>query len=224
VGNAYLKLTVKNIPGLGPFAPMIVSSSQFDFNPGFAFNARPANLIGKRQYQISAGDTAYILVEFFKWNATQQQSEIIGFGSEFLGTNSATTWTNFSVPITYIDGSFPDSALIFISLGGDQPVLNDNLSIDELGFSGSVAGIEELPSSVNISIHPNPFNTETFIDFGTALNNATIKIMDGLGREVKTIKFSGTQLKIEKSELKEGIYYVQMEQAGKIFTKKLIVQ
>jgi hypothetical protein len=76
-----------------------------------------------------------------------------------------------------------------------------------------------------ISIYPNPFTTQTNIIFKSEQKNATIKIIDLLGNVIKAISFTGSQLVIDKAEIKSGIYFVQaIDDQKQINSQKIIIQ
>lgn len=73
-------------------------------------------------------------------------------------------------------------------------------------------------------IFPNPFHGQTNILFEKEITNATFKIIDMLGKEVKSIHFSGKLLTIERDELKGGIYFVQViDDKKNMITKKIVI-
>lgn len=76
-----------------------------------------------------------------------------------------------------------------------------------------------------ITIYPNPFTLQTTINFSEEQKNTTIKITDLLGKEIKTINFTGRQLVIDKGNMKEGIYFVQTTDEKKnTLNKKIIIK
>ena len=81
------------------------------------------------------------------------------------------------------------------------------------------SGISEKNSGSDIAIFPNPFTSQTTLSFAKEIKNATIKMIDVLGRDVKSIEFSGSQLMIEKGEFNAGIYFIQV-----VIEKVLIAQ
>ncbi len=87
-------------------------------------------------------------------------------------------------------------------------------------------GINSITNEANgISIYPNPFSYHTYIKFNTEQKNTTVKIMNLLGKEIRTINFTGTQLIIEKGEMGAGVYFVQItDQQKNITNKKIIIQ
>ena len=194
-------------------------------NPGFACNARPANLTGKWQYKVSGNDSSYAEVFLYKWNTTTMTSDIIAAADSIIIAGSVTSWTNFSIPIYYLNGDTPDSGLIIFSAGTTaNPVLNDYLYIDDLALSGGTVGIEKTIEPLNVSVTPNPFTSQTTIKFNEEQTNTSIKIIDMVGKEIKTINFTGKQYVIERGEMKEGIYFVKIIDGAKIYTEKIVVQ
>ncbi len=85
-------------------------------------------------------------------------------------------------------------------------------------------GIADLTTE-GLTISPNPFTSQTTIRFVKEQNNTTIKIVDVLGNEIKTLHISGKQCTIEKGEMSKGIYFIQIIEKGKsVMNKKIIVQ
>jgi hypothetical protein len=88
-----------------------------------------------------------------------------------------------------------------------------------------VLGIEEINFFASITIAPNPFNSETTITFSEAQKNTTIKVTDIVGKEIKTMNFTGRQLVIDKEEMKAGIYFVQtIDERKNVTNNKIIIQ
>lgn len=75
-----------------------------------------------------------------------------------------------------------------------------------------------------INVFPNPFNTQTTIDLNAGYKNATLKIIDVLGKELKSINFNGKQIVLQREELNNGIYFIQIISENKIIaTNKIII-
>lgn len=97
------------------------------------------------------------------------------------------------------------------------------ISIDTCNNSMSVNNRIDLPET--FVIYPNPMNSRTVIAFEREQKNSTIKITNALGQEIKIINFTGNKLFLEDTELKSGIYFIQvMDENEKITTKKIIMQ
>ncbi len=83
---------------------------------------------------------------------------------------------------------------------------------------------ETLPN-LSFSIAPNPFTDQTSIFFADTQNKTTIVITDILGKEIRTIIFSGNQLDISKNEMTAGIYFVKaIDKNNNVINKKVVLQ
>lgn len=89
----------------------------------------------------------------------------------------------------------------------------------------AVAGVTENNFANTINIYPNPFSSQTAVTFTQQQKNTTIKIIDVLGKELKSINFTGKQSIIEKGEMRPGIYFLEIYDENKnLANKKIIVQ
>jgi hypothetical protein len=90
--------------------------------------------------------------------------------------------------------------------------------------SSVMVGIDN-PETIGVSIYPNPFSSQTIIAFEQEQTNIAVIITDVTGRELKTIRFTGKQLVLEREAMSAGIYYLHI--AGKnntLLTKKVLLQ
>ena len=92
----------------------------------------------------------------------------------------------------------------------------------------TATGISEMINSNNVSIYPNPLHTSATITIDPALKikNADLKIVDVMGRVVKTISSIQTnEFLFEKDELSDGVYFYQLIQENDIIAKgKLVIE
>jgi len=91
--------------------------------------------------------------------------------------------------------------------------------------SCGTVGINEPKNTLEeVIVYPNPFTTETSITFGEQQTNTTVKISDLMGNEIRTINFTGLILRIEKAEMKSGIYFVHTtDNQKRVKIKKIII-
>ncbi len=86
-------------------------------------------------------------------------------------------------------------------------------------------GITELLNEEQFIIYPNPFTSQTTISFSSEQENTRVSITDLLGKEIKTLNFTGKDCVIERGEMSNGIYFVQVtDDMRNVITKKLIIQ
>jgi len=87
-------------------------------------------------------------------------------------------------------------------------------------------GISEPKQTTNISVFPNPFELQTIITFSEEQKNTTIKIIDVVGKEIRTIPHvRDRQVVIEKGEMQAGVYFLRIEEENKnVVNRKIIIQ
>ncbi len=92
----------------------------------------------------------------------------------------------------------------------------------------TVLAINEEKNNLVLNIAPNPFSSQTTLSFSQEQKNVTIKILDVLGKEIKTETFSGKELILEKGEMQAGIYFVQITDGSTssptVINKKIVIQ
>ena len=83
--------------------------------------------------------------------------------------------------------------------------------------------VEENTGGNDLTIYPNPFENQAIVSFPTELKNARMTIVDELGKELRTVYFSGKQLTVEKGDLGPGIYFLQISLENKFSINKKII-
>jgi hypothetical protein len=92
-------------------------------------------------------------------------------------------------------------------------------------YSLTGVGIEEKDEIGDINIYPNPFTSQTNINFSEYQNNSTIKILDLQGKVIKSINFSGKEFELDKDAMQAGMYLMQVTDDKQNFTsKKILIQ
>jgi hypothetical protein len=92
----------------------------------------------------------------------------------------------------------------------DCAIVNE-VGIDDLGLSSS-----------DLKLYPNPTTGNLTIDLGE-LDNVTISITSSIGKEVfKATDISKNKLEVSLAEFSNGIYFVKIQNGGKIVTRKII--
>ncbi len=180
---------------------------------GFACNSKPACLSGSYRYNITGSDSAAIRVMLYRGYMSAYGGgsyTVCGLGVLYITAGSVSTWTDFSVPITYFPPyDTPDSADILLGASVNQDranmVAGNYLHIDNLHFCA--------PSAVNtlgvvkpIEIYPNPVENELFVQ-GDVPSNATIKIYNCFGQTVFEGKVAQS---IDTRTMAAGVYLVNI--------------
>jgi photosystem II stability/assembly factor-like uncharacterized protein len=135
----------------------------------------------------------------------------------FITTNNANSWSSLNTSGLTVRCMAINSTNIFLGTWNDGVWLR---------AVNTLTGLSEINNQAsNINIYPNPFTTQTTITFNTEQQNTTINITDLLGKEIKTINFTGRQLAIDKEEMKAGIYFLQTTDEQKnVTSRKIVIQ
>lgn len=93
--------------------------------------------------------------------------------------------------------------------------LDGSIQLSEILFIGSSESIQ-----TKIKISPNPARNS--ISINSVLKEATLRIIDNRGQEVKrTIWKSGN--KVDVSFLKPGIYFIELSNGNKMYLERLLI-
>jgi hypothetical protein len=152
----------------------------------------------------------------------KNNSTIIGTGQLQINSNTS-TYTPFSLPITYTSELMADEAGIWLSSDVlSNKVLGNRLWVDKLTFSSTPLSTNDHLNGVeSISIYPNPANDILNLE----LKNEgifSIRIINTLGQELSKHKvYSGINT-INTELLESGIYFIEASMNGKKVMLKFI--
>ncbi len=92
--------------------------------------------------------------------------------------------------------------------------------------NNSISGLNNVSAFSKINVSPNPFSSEMTIDFGRKQINTSIKITDMLGKTILSVQnISESKLRIQKGEMKSGIYFLTIsDENNKQYNKRIVVQ
>jgi|WetSurMetagenome_2_1015567.scaffolds.fasta_scaffold17810_3 hypothetical protein len=216
---------------LPPFLPVLgpVGICDGDTDDGFPIEFRYNSLKGFYKFNSQGGDQIYISLYVVADTAA------IGVGSALL--NSATSYTEFAIPITYIDPATPNKCVISFQIinpvGGVSVTLGSEMYLDDLELSMDVVSdVEDQTQPLAFQLeqnYPNPFNPTTKISYQILQNDfVSLKIYDVLGNEVATLvneeKKAGIyEAEFNAAELSSGMYFYTLQAGSFVETKKMIL-
>ena len=104
----------------------------------------------------------------------------------------------------------------------------NNLYIDDINIDGLV-GSEENSASFGLTLYPNPAKTTTRIEFTLYKDDfVTVKLLDVLGREIKTVAEGNLPPGLHYTEITDletaGIYFVKLIIGTEEVVNKLVVR
>jgi hypothetical protein len=74
------------------------------------------------------------------------------------------------------------------------------------------------------ALYPNPTTGSFSVTFSKKLNNSKIYILNSDGKVLERVNASGNQVNFDLSGRAAGVYYVRIEEKGKVITKKVVKQ
>jgi hypothetical protein len=161
-------------------------------------------------------DTAECRVEL-----VNHQTPVAGGRFKTGVATGASGWHQAVIDFTYVSGLTPDTLYILFSSStlDYSPKAGSVLWIDDASVIGS-AGVEQLFGSENeLSIYPNPANSNVTIDFP---EKATLEIINMEGQVIKSINADGNATTIDISGLANGVYFLKAKTEKGIVVKKLV--
>jgi hypothetical protein len=218
-GTSSAKGTVISL-GIANLGPVIANGAG---GHGSTISQRYATFSGWYQFTGAGGDMFGINVIF----GPVINDTGTAHGAEKLGPT--TGWTQFTIPMTYYRPLPVDTAYIqFLCVGpvtGADVHVGSFFYIDDIEFSGT-NDVKEAsstrPEQYNLEQnYPNPFNPSTNVRFSLPTEQTvTLKVFDGLGREVATVLDHKTtpagtyEIPVNLGSHASGVYFYRLQAGG----------
>lgn len=108
-------------------------------------------------------------------------------------------------------GNFHDDLSTTVTQVGSVGSFGAYYFVDDISITAAkVTGIESLNESM-IGIYPNPFSTSTTIKiYDERFTKYDFKLFDTIGREDLNLKLQTPDLKLDRGDLKRGIYFYKV--------------
>jgi len=216
-GSSCVKLEVSNFGGTA--YPPYLSSLNSSTSLGHPVTIKHGSLHGYYKLDPLGNDALAVVISMNVgvFNA-------VGVGGGILTT--ASSWTEFNLPILYTPGSAdPDNAIIYFVIAdtaGGTATIGSEGYVDyiDLTAPSGVEQISGLPQNFSLSQnYPNPFNPLTNIEYSIPeASFVQLKVYDILGNEVVTLvneeQSAGTyRADFTADNLASGLYIAKL-QAG----------
>ncbi|HZV70686.1 MAG TPA: T9SS type A sorting domain-containing protein [Saprospiraceae bacterium] len=143
------------------------------------------------------------------------QGDTVGHGTLNFFGQFGNTSNDYAVTVDF--DTIPDNFIATM-------IFHYNDSACVLSFPCIMNSIENQNNNQSISIYPNPFSTETKVQSETPFRDLTIKIFDIRGQVVRQIEHqSGNEISLQRDDLSEGIYFVQLVEENKIIEMRRLI-
>ena len=171
-------------------------------------------------------------------NAGQNINSAANWGNSypepFIGDNAAPNFKGLGdkyVGVKFFLGANTHYGWVLVSFDNNKKITVKEYAYEstpnkaiKAGDKGNV-GINTIKEKSSINVYPNPAKNTVFVNLKNTKDISKIKIYSILGKEVKSVSITNANLqKIDISELKKGIYFVNIFCDDKIIdSKKLII-
>lgn len=212
-GSSSAEMTVVDFGG-SPWPPFMISITALGGHP---VSQKHGSLKG--WYKFNPLGNEWLTISIIM---TTSDSTAVGTGGIVI-ENAASSWTEFTAPITYFPGS-PDPVETYIyfiveDTSGNAGTIGTSANIDQLSFTSpsSVEQFSNLPDAFTLKQnYPNPFNPSTKIEYSLPeASYVELKVYDILGNEVSTLvseeQSAGTyRADFIADNLASGLYVAQL--------------
>jgi len=167
--------------------------------------------------------TPAVWSEYLQASTPYDRRGIMGFGPLTFGKGERKT---FTVGLVYAQKNGLPYYQVPDLLHARIETLLDYYAADSVPCGGSFSGIAQTAPDVDFNIYPNPASDMVTIDFSqqaTDGDNAAINIFNLNGQCVMNLPCSGKKTNISISDLREGVYIVQVSNSKINESKRLVI-
>jgi hypothetical protein len=118
--------------------------------------------------------------------------------------------------------AFVYTTVILRLQGSSNPLSEFNLALSEVDPT-AIVNLEDLNVG-DFSIYPNPAADLVQVSFKNEITNASVSIIDAAGRLVLTQELNAKYNTIDVSALDQGIYFVNIINAGTLKSEKIVIK
>lgn len=142
-------------------------------------------------------------------------------GGIFMTGATVSSYTQFSVPLTYGSDQVPDSCLIQIFIANEGAVhVGSTFLVDDLSLSGTANSVETergIPAKYDLhQNYPNPFNPSTTISYDLPLrSHVSLAIFNTLGQQLvqlvnEEMETGHHEVNFNAAGLSSGVYFYRL--------------
>lgn len=188
-----------------------------EMNEKFPVSGKVLKLKGHYNYQPLGGDEFSIALVLYK--------EGVLIGTAVVSDTAASQgYQSFDVEVDYTMAGTPDSASLSIIASSGQVTAGTKLSVDEFSFEMETPNGIETATDLALLCYPNPANSYVEVSVPEEIKTGTYTLVNAQGQIIKTGDlYQGNRLRIETSELREGVYFFQLNSGEKINKSKIVI-
>lgn len=159
-----------------------------------------------------------ILTIRFGWETVDGEYDWAG---EYLATATlSAAWAKYEVPYVAVENYEVGQIWPRFFVGGDEANTGGTIWLDDVSWKLDwPVDVVELAGKKQLSVYPNPAS-EGSISFANLTFGSTVTLYDVTGKQVKSFVAIAENMKIDISEISQGIYFVKTQNS----VSKLIVE
>lgn len=147
--------------------------------------------------------------------------------ASFGSINNLVTFSGVNAyQVCHLDGSYQTLCPTIVYPNGIPGAASIRMAIQNPEPTSCVVSIQEQSIHyLRLQILPNPFSKQTTLQTDKVLANATLKLYNSLGQQVRQVNnISGQTVTLHRDNLTSGLYYLQLTQDNQtIATDKLVI-
>lgn len=198
---------------------------------GMPVSEIPDKVTGYYKYDPVGPDTALAGLWLYHYDQTSGTTQMLE--EQFVKLPPAAEYTYFELPSYYFSLPFPDT--VNISFGpsdyetGTYIGLGSTLLVDdlEITYKTWIAGVDDEDAG-NLKVYPNPASGKAYIETEENFSGDTKVIIRNIsGQTLSTpviIDGKRSRIEIDVSNLTQGIYFCEIQNSGKAYYGKFIVE
>ena len=187
---------------------------------GRPYVSRPDSFSVWYLYAPVADDSAKFEVIFTKYDALNQQTNVIGHGSQVvLNATTGTNWQNVKFAIDWTSTDAPDTVQIIAAASGGYNLsdflqssgeVGSQLWVDDINLWSGHIGIENEYINLNVNIYPNPATDFVTISTGNLPSDMNITLFDVNGKQISSKNMNSNNYQLDVTGLATGVYAISI--------------
>ncbi len=199
---------------------------------GRQFNGRPDKFRGWYKYTPVNGDSAEFRVWLTRYDALNQQTVLVGEGSQKIKT-AVSNFTQFDININYQDAGTPDTVVVFCTASAGYNLANLLSSAGQVGSTLWADDLEfvypaniENNNMMNDKVQVYPTIVQDMVNIYTTdlPENLKIRVYDMSGKEIFTERMNGNHHVIQVSSLEAGSYIILLQDNFKLYARHTFIK
>jgi len=172
--------------------------------------------------QLTKTEEAYSYTLPANMFADEDANDVLSYTAQLQGGHPLPEWLTFDAETGLFSGTPSEVQTLAIEVKA-QDVFGAFVTDVFVLTVETAISVSEISNEL-ISIYPNPATEIVIVYTGNKFADANIAVVNIAGQSIQTMKSTGTETKINVSELAQGIYFIEISKSGNTIRKKLMIK